>query len=447
MRRIILYLLMVIAIAVSAQDQKTTKLVYQFDIKEMIAPAMWRQTKLAFEEAEKLGADIILIHMNTYGGMVLDADSIRSRILRSKIPVHVFIDNNAASAGALISISCDSIFMSPGASIGAATVVDQSGEKMPDKYQSYMRATMRSTAEAKHRDPQIAQAMVDESVYIPGLIDSLHVLTFSTKEAIEHGFCEGEVNSVEEVMEKLGISDYTIHKFHPGAIDKVIDFFLNPFLSSILIMVIIGGIYFELQTPGVGFPLIASCLAAIMYFAPLYLQGLAENWEILMFVVGCVLLLLEIFVIPGFGVAGILGIIGVVMGLALSLLNNIGFNFTFIEVNDVIKALSLVIISFFLSIGGSLYLSSRLLGFGMFRKLVLTNDPGSYRANLEEKEKTELQLIGKKGIASTVLRPSGKVEINDDIYDAFAETGYIEKGTEIVVIRYEAAQLIVGLAG
>ena len=142
----------------SAEKNEGThqKLVYKFNIKENIAPAIWRQTKQAFAEADSLKADLFLIHMNTYGGTVVDADSIRTRILNSSIPVVVFVDNNAASAGALISIACDRIYMRSGASIGAATVVNQTGQKLPDKYQSYMRSTMRSTAEAHGKDTIIA---------------------------------------------------------------------------------------------------------------------------------------------------------------------------------------------------------------------------------------------------------------------------------------------------
>ncbi|MFW5707931.1 MAG: SDH family Clp fold serine proteinase, partial [Bacteroidota bacterium] len=124
-------------------------LVYKFDIKEQIAAPSLRRTQRAFEDADSLGADVILIHMNTYGGQVDVADSIRTRIMQSRIPVMVFIDNNAASAGALISIATDRIYMRPGANIGAATVVDQTGEVVADKFQSYMRSMMRSTAEAK----------------------------------------------------------------------------------------------------------------------------------------------------------------------------------------------------------------------------------------------------------------------------------------------------------
>ncbi|RLD57241.1 MAG: nodulation protein NfeD, partial [Bacteroidetes bacterium] len=159
------FLLPVFCIGQTDSTEKTT-LVYKFDIKEQIAPPVVRTTQKAFKEAEERGAEIILIHMNTYGGLVDAADSIRTKILNCDIPVYIYIDNNAASAGALIAIACDSIYMAPVASIGAATVVDQSGKPVPDKYQSYMRSWMRATAEATGRDPDIAQAMVDPDIYI-----------------------------------------------------------------------------------------------------------------------------------------------------------------------------------------------------------------------------------------------------------------------------------------
>ncbi|MCD6596743.1 MAG: nodulation protein NfeD, partial [Bacteroidales bacterium] len=265
--------------------------VYKFDIKKEISEPMWRVTKESFEEANQMGADYILIHMNTYGGMVTTADSIRTKILNSKIPTIVFIDNNAASAGALISIACDSIYMRPGASIGAATVVNQSGQAVPDKYQSFMRSTMRATAEAHgkdtliqgrdtlirwHRDPQIAEAMVDPSVYVKEISDTGKVLTLTTEEAIKVGFCEGEAENIREVLKLAGINNYELKEYKPTTLDKIIHFLVNPMVSGILIMLIMGGIYFELQSPGIGFPLGAAVIAAIIYFAPLYLEGLAE---------------------------------------------------------------------------------------------------------------------------------------------------------------------------
>jgi len=400
-------------------------------------------TDKALEEARELGADLILIHMNTYGGMLESADSIRTAILNSGIPFWVFIDNNAASAGALISIACDSIYMRKGASIGAATVVNQTGEALPDKYQSYMRAMMRATAEAKGRDPEIAQAMVDPRIVIPGIVDSGRVLTFTTSEAMANGYCEGEAETVEEVLAQAGIRDYRIVRQELSGMDKIIGFLINPFISGILIMIIIGGIYFELQTPGIGFPSAAALLAALMYFAPLYLEGLAEHWEILLFIGGLILLAVEIFALPGFGVAGIGGIILIVGGLTLAMIDNIGFEPSTFPLKGVVRAFFTVIISSFLAIVLSFWLGQKMLTsprfFGHLALDTTQQRSEGYLAVAEEYR----SLVGRSGTAYTILRPAGKVEVDGDILDATAETGYIDQGTPVEVVGYLNAQLIV----
>ena len=416
--------------------------IYTFEIMEEIAPPAWRKTKEAFEEAEKLNVDIIIIQMNTFGGALDAADKIRTKILESKIPVYVFIDNNAASAGALISIACDSIYMRKGASIGAATVVNQTGEVLPDKYQSYMRSMMRSTAETNGRNPEIAEAMVDPSVFIEGIIDSGKVLTFTTTEAIKYKYCEGTAETIRDVLKASGIKNYEIKKQYLSPLDYFIDFLINPIVSGILIMVIIGGIYFELQTPGIGFPLIAALTAAALYFAPLYLEGLASHWEILVFLVGLILLALEVFVIPGFGVAGISGIFLIIIGLTLSLIGNVGFDFTGVPMNGVIKSLITVIISIFLGLIGSFYFGRKVLTSNIFGHLALEtvqNSNEGFTASYEDVK----QMIGKKGFAYTILRPAGKIMIDNDLYDATALNGFIDKGELIEVVKYETSSLFV----
>lgn len=460
---LLLALLLISSLFIQAQSPDATaadkKLVYKLNIKDNIMPKTWRDTKHAFEEADSLKADLVLIHMNTYGGTVLDADSIRTKIINSPIPVYVFIDNNAASAGALISIACDSIYMRGGASIGAATVVNQTGEQMPDKYQSYMRAIMRSTAESHggdtliagqdttfrwFRDPKIAEAMVDDRVFIPGVIDSGKVLTFTPTEAIKHGFCEGTAENIPEVLEKIGVEDYTIVEYTPSFIEKIIGFLVNPVVSGILIMAILGGIYFEMQTPGIGFPLLIAVTAAVAYFAPLYLDGLAAHWEILLFIVGLILIALEIFVIPGFGVAGILGILFSFTGLVLSLIDNVVFNFDGVRPDKIMTALTTVIVALFGGFLLSLFISKKVFTaqHGAFSRLSLNE--------VQEKEKgfvgvdTSIKsLKGKTGTAYTVLRPSGRIMIDGKLYDAVASYGMIEKGDSVIVVRDEAAQLYV----
>jgi membrane-bound serine protease (ClpP class) len=441
-------------------SRSDTVLVYTFAIKENIAAPAWRTTQEAFEEAAELGADVMILHMNTYGGEVSAADSIRTKLLNSPIPVHVFIDDNAASAGALIAIACDSIYMRQGAKIGAATVVNQTGEQVPDKYQSYMRATMRATAEAHgkdtlirgsdtllvwHRDPAIAEAMVDPRLYVEGVSDTGQVLTFTATEAMTHGYCEGTAENLEGVIEQLGIETYELKTFAPSPLDKVIGFLINPVVSGVLIMIIIGGIYFELQSPGIGFPLAASILAALLYFAPLYLEGMAQHWELILFIVGVILIMVEIFAIPGFGVAGVAGIIAMITGLTLSLVDNVVFEepeFTGEGLGVLMRALSLVLVSVLLGLIFSLWSARKLLTTSAFSNLSLKSEQ-----RIEEGfvgvETAQRSLVGMTGIAHTVLRPSGKVMIGDKLYDAKSEYGLIEKGQPVKVIRYETGQIYV----
>ena len=462
MRKKLIYNLLLVLLIVSVNtgaQEKEEKLVYKLNIKQEITPATWRQTKQAFEAADSIEADVFLIHMNTYGGMVLDADSIRTKILQSPIPVYVFIDNNAASAGALISIACDSIYMRPGGSIGAATVVNTTGMELPDKYQSYMRSTMRATAEAKgkdtiysgndtiikwRRDPRIAEAMVDDRVFIEGIIDTGKVLTFTPTEAIENGYCEGIAENIPEVLKKVGIEEYKIVEYEPTWIEKIIGFLVNPMISGLLIMAIIGGIYFEMQSPGIGFPLGVAIVAAVAYFAPLYLEGLAAHWEILLFVVGVVLVILEIFVIPGFGVAGISGIALIFSGLVLSLINNVNFDFEGVELGKIGVAITTVIIGVFGGFIISLYLSNKLFTAkaGAFKNLSLKSVQ-DVKDGFVCIETGMFSLKGKTGISKTVLRPAGKVIIENEVFDAIAINGFIDKDVSIVVTKVEATQLYV----
>lgn len=460
---IIIISLLFINLNLKANNNDTVKfkskkvIIYKFDIKQEIGPAIWRQTQRAFTEASNLKANLIIIHMNTYGGTVDDADSIRTKILNSKIPVYVFIDNNAASAGALISIACNRIYMRKGASIGAATVVTQTGEAAPDKYQAYMRSMMRATAESHGkitiiegndslnkwvRDPHIAEAMVDQRIYIKDIIDSGKVITFTTLEAIKYGFCEGETENIEQLINKSGIKNYEIKSYEVSFIDKIIGFLLNPIVHGILIMLIVGGIYYEFQSPGAIFPISAAILGAILFFAPLYLEGLAANWEIILFILGVALIALEIFAIPGFGIAGVSGIGLVITGLTLSMVKNHIFDFGVDGISVLFKAIFIVTFSMFASLVLSIYFSKKLFSSTIFGELALSSVQDKNLGFISS-DNTQKELIGEIGITDTILRPAGKIYINETIYDATAISGFIDKGEKVKVIRYETGQLYV----
>jgi len=424
--------------------------VVKFKIHQKIGPAAWRKTKQAFKLVEKTNADHLLLHLNTYGGRVVDADSIKTRLLNAPVPVYVFIDPNAASAGALISIACSRIYMSASATMGAAAVVNQKGQKMPEKYQSYMRGTMRATSQARGRNPKIAEAMVDENIDLDGLAPKGELLTFTQQEAIKHGYCEGKVNTVKGVLAREGLSQAKILEPQISLLDKLITFLINPAFSSVLIMLMLGGLYFELQSPGLGFPIATAIIAAILYFAPLYLEDLAANWEIAVFVLGLILIGVELFILPGFGVAGISGLVMVFFSLVLSLIRNDFFDFTLTRSDDVLIALLTVTSSLVLGVILLLLAGKPLLNARFFQRLVLQDTLGRYAVTDQHLEKPDSQTytpeasrIGAIGTAYTALYPSGKILIDDEMYDGVSEGEYIEKGQSVKVIRDYKSRLLV----
>ena len=444
--------------ALFAQEKNENKevVIYQIKINSEINATSHIYLINGLKEANAMNADAILLHLNTYGGTLVDADSMRSAILYNPVPVYVFIDNNAASAGALIAIACKKIYMREGSSIGAATVVNGgSGEAMPDKYQSYMRSLIRATAESHGkkavingndtiykwiRDPKIAEAMVDNQIYIPNLVDSGKVLTLTAQEAVRLGFCDGIAENTNQVITQyMGYNDYKLTVYKPTLLDNLKGFLMNPAFQAILIMIIIGGIYFEMQTPGASFPAIAAIAAAILYFTPLYLDGLVQNWEIIVFLIGIVFVFLEIFVFPGFGISGVLGIIFVGVGLTFALLNNDYFSFKGVRTPDITRSLLTVLSGLILGLVGVLWLSTRIGEKGMFRRVALITD----LENAGSVNPETHGLVGKTGTAMTVLRPSGRIIIENEMYDAVSNQGFIERGKNVIVVKFENMQLYV----
>ena len=403
--------------------------VYLLPIREDIMPATVRQVTRCLEEATALNASCVVIDMNTYGGVLDAADSIRTMLLDYPAPTIAFINNQAASAGALIALAADSI---------------------------YMRSMMRATAEAHgrvpsaergdtvwrwRRDPQIAEAMVSPSTAVPDLTDGTQVVTLTADEAIAWGFCEGKASSVEELLALAGIDDYTLYEYAPSWLDRFIGFLTNPTLQALFIILIIGGIYFELQTPGVGFPLVVAILGAVLYFAPLYAEGLAAHWELLLFLTGIVLIILEIFVTPGFGVLGILGIVAMITGLAFALIDTALLRYVptgELPVSVVLGPFLIVIISAGVGLLLSIWFGNRFLRgkSGLRRRVVLVSDmkpAGGYVSVAADRG-----LTGREGITSTPLRPAGKVVIGGRHYEAAGDdAAFIGKGIAVIVTRDE----------
>ena len=419
----------------SATDSLTV--IYRIRLDSDIDKSAQRLITLGLEKADKAGADFVMIDLDTYGGAVDAADSIRSAILRYDKPVAAYVNMQAASAGALISIACDSIYMKTGSSIGAATVVDQTGNVMPDKYQSFMRGMMRSTAQATGRDPHIAESMTDTA----------NVLSMTPTEAIAVGYCEGIYETVDEVAQAMaGDKEFVVKSMEDDMtfLDRLIQLLLNPLLQSIFMMMIIGGIFVEIRTPGIGLPLVTAIIGALLYFAPGYLGHLVSYWEILLFVAGLILIGIEIFVLPGFGVAGITGIVAVVLSLAFAMVDNIElFNWDgTLNLQPIIQPLGIVIISAAAAVFGSVWLVKKLYATRSFDHIALRQEMKAEDGFTGVVSGLE-SLVGETVTVFTDMRPGGKVKTADGrIVEATLKFGgFASKGETLKVLSAEQGRL------
>ncbi len=392
----------------------------------------------AIGDAESNGASLIIFHIDTFGGLVDAADHIRKAILNADPTTVAFIDKNAASAGALISYAADKIVMVPGSSIGAATVVEGAGgDAAPDKYQSYMRGLMRSTAEANGRDPRIAEAMVDETLEVEGVSPAGSVLTLSATEARQLGVADAVLDEMGAVIEQAGLTETQVTRHHATGTERLLRFLSSPVLQSILMLMMMGGLYFELQTPGVGFAGTIAAIGASMFFAPHYMMGLVESWELVLFGIGVLLLLAEIFVIPGFGVAGISGLVLVVGSLFAALVGNIGLQFPGAE--ELASAVLTMAITMVLLIVMMFSLSRYLPRSERFNQLVLSPELSSLGGFVSAESVSDLK--GKLGQTITPLRPSGAAEIDGERVDVISAGDFIPADTMVEVVRVSGSRV------
>lgn len=428
------YLIIILLSLTTFAQQKVVYVGYiDSEIDLGLAPYVSR----VISDAEKDNADAIIFKINTFGGRVDAATQIKDAILNSRIKTIAFINNRAISAGALIALSCNKIIMVPGSSIGAATVVDQSGQKVGEKYQSYMRSEMRSTAEKNGRPTKIAEGMVDERVVIPGLVDSTQLVTLTSEEALKYKIADTVETSFEGVLAYLNLKNAKVVEVSSNWAEGVVKFLNNPIVSSILIMIGFFGLMAEIKTPGWGVAGTTGLIALTLFFGSSYILQLASVIEILMFVVGLGLLLVEIFIIPGFGITGISGIILIFASIFLSLLGSKPF----IDMERVSIAIIQLSGSILFALIGIFVLARYLPKSKAFNKLVLSQSEKAEEGFVSYPSVKEL--IGKEGIAFTTLRPGGTVEIDGKRIDVVAESEYITQGTKIKVLRVEGIKVVV----
>jgi len=379
------------------------------------------------KKAETLKADHIVFKINTFGGRVDAATTIKDAILKTNITTIAFINNRAISAGALIALSCDSVIMASGSSIGAVTPVDQKGNKLTEKQVSYMRAEMRSTLERNNRNPLIGEAMVDESIEIDSITEKGKLLTLTSKEALKLGICDSISDDIDEYLKT---SSKNISTITENGKEKFIRLLSNPMVSSLLLIAGLLGIFFEIKAPGFGFPGILGLSSLFLYIFSHYVLRLANWLEISLIVVGIILVILEAFVIPGFGIAGILGTTLIFGGVYFTMISDLPFRADYISAGW--GLLTVIIISIF----GIIMIFKRFLNSNFYKKRALFEEENRFQ-NMHIKIETESINIGDIAVVINVLKPTGFVEIDGKDYEAISTHGFIEKNKKVKVVKID----------
>jgi membrane-bound serine protease (ClpP class) len=398
--------------------------------------------------ADNKDAAAVILDINTPGGRVDAALLIRDALLEApkSLRTVAFIHPRAISAGALISLACDLIFITDGGTIGAATPIALSAEggaeAVDEKMVSYFRAEMASTARAKGRRGDIAEAMVDSQVEIPGVIDAGKLLTLDTAGALEHRVADAKANSLDEVLEKiaLGAADKQTQTLNWA--EKLARIFTHPILAGILMSIGVLGILIELYHPGVGLPGIVGVTCLIIFFAGHLVVNLAGWEEVLLFMLGVGFLAAEIFVTPGFGILGIAGIAAILGSLVLAL------SATPIDISFSTGAIAGPLLRVFssMAIAGILFVLAIVLmpKSSRHNPLVLgAAITGSVADGKETDAARALLSSGAVGMAESMLRPAGIARFGDQRIDVVAEGEFLEKGTPVVVRRVEGYRVIV----
>jgi len=433
---IIVLMSLIISSVIAENKPKVYIIKISGDIDLGLAPYVQR----AINDAEADNASAIIFEVNTFGGRVDAAIQIRDALINSKILTIAFINKRAISAGALISIAAKKIVMSSGASIGASTVVDQSGIKASEKYQSYMRSEMRATAEKNGRRPDIAEAMVDERIVLkdfPELDDSTKLLTLTTDEALKVGYCDFVANDFYEIINQLKLNNAELIFTEINWAEKVVRFLSNPIISSLLIMLGIFGLLAEIKTPGWGIAGTIGLISLALFFGSGYILQLANIWEILIFIIGLILLLVEIFYVPGFGLIGILGIILMIGSILFSLIGE----FPVISENEISNALIQLAASLTASVILLFVLWKFLPGIPIWGRLILSSAETQNEGFISNPDFSHL--VGKKGKAISQLRPAGIALIDNKRYDVVTEGEFISKNDDIEVIKTIGSKIIV----
>ena len=439
-----------ILLAAPAWGQQSDQQVYVATVSGTIDLGMTPYVKRVLRDATDADAEAVILDINTPGGRLDAALEIKDAILGADIPIIAYVNREAFSAGALIAIAANKIYIAPGGVIGAATPVDGIGEKASEKVVSAVRTDFKSIAEFRGRDASIAEAMVDEEVVIEGLVEEGKLLTLTSTEALKWGYSEGEALNLNAILEAEGLVGATVVRVDVSFAERLVRFLTNPAVASLLISLGFLGLLAELTSPGFGVPGIAGLLLLGLFFWGHMLAELT-GWEgVALVVIGLVLIAVELLVTPGLGIMGLLGLGAFFAGLFMSLIGQGA------AAADFLRAALVLLGAFGLMVVGAGMILKLLPRRRIFRGLALQTSLAS-GSGLEESTSGGQQneaaghpesytpLVGTRGIALTDLRPAGVARIDNQRVDVVTEGDFIEAGSTIEVIADEEYRRVVRL--
>lgn len=404
------------------------KVVYVVPIEETVEKGLLAFLQRAVTEAEEANAEAIIFDVNTPGGAVDAAGGIGKLLTGTELKTIAFVNKQALSAGAYISLNTDEIYMVPGSTMGSAAIIDQQGNTAGKKAESYWFAAMKSAAVESGRDPIYAQAMADESIDLPELgAGKGKLLTLTAEQALEVGYSEGTVKNLAELLEKLGYENAEIRNVNETFAEKLARFLTHPVVIPILLTIGSLGLVLELYSPGFGLPGLAGLTSLLLFFYGHLVAGLAGFETVILFALGIGLILLEFF-IPG-GIAGAIGFIAVIASFFVASDNMVHMG-----------------ISILIALSASILLSILMIRvFGkrmkLFKRIILTDSTSTDKGYVSNKNR--LELIGVEGIALTPLRPSGTILVEDERIDVVSEGAFISKDTRVRIIKTEGSRIVV----
>lgn len=427
---------------VSLGISQRSSAVWLIPIDTQITPATAQFVASRIEEANEAvaggGGPLALVFLlDTPGGRIDAAEDIVNSILQDAQVPTIAVVQNAISAGAIIAMSAEQVAMLPGSSIGAATAINAfTGEDAGEKVNSVWRSQFRAVAEARGRNEDVAVGMVSKNIEVPGLATDEELITLTAAQAVEYDIANLEARSIQDALEQLGYGGVAIERLEPTLAERLAGTLTSPLVAALLLAIGIGGILIELFTPGFGFPGAIGAVALMLFFGATFIAQYASAWGVALLVAGIVLIALEIFVIPGFGVAGVMGLLAI--GGAIFV---------------IFESRAPVVLSYTVLFGGALVgLALWLLPNARFAnaltlstRLTNSSDEDILDEDLHEAHavKSLYDLAGQQGVANSDLRPAGVARFGSRRVDVVTEGDFVSRGTPIEVLRVEGNRVTV----